>query len=142
MTAQQGAWQTACVRLVDYGRRHPAARRFAISPFVARPGYWLASVVGFVWAAAMSRGRIHRRRGVLVATGCPRWSFGRGGTTIGAVYLTRDATSDGVLDHEAVHRRQWRTYGLAFIPLYFAAGLDAHSNRFEIEAGLERGGYR
>lgn len=90
----------------------------------------------------MSRGRIHRRRGVLVATGCPRWSFGRGGTTIGAVYLTRDATSDGVLDHEAVHRRQWRTYGLAFIPLYFAAGLDAHSNRFEIEAGLERGGYR
>jgi hypothetical protein len=71
----------------------------------------------------------------------PRWSFGRGGTTIGAVYLTRDNHSPAVIEHEAVHRAQWRTYGLAFIPLYIAAGTDAHTNRFEIEAGLEAGGY-
>ena len=32
--------------------------------------------------------------------------------------------------------------GLAFIPLYLAAGQDARTNRFEVEAGLEKGGYR
>lgn len=135
-------WQSACQRFVSFGRRHPLLRRIALSPVVARPGYWVATAGGFVWGAAMSLGRLRARRGVIVASGCPRWSFGRGGTTIGAVYVTRDAVSDGVLDHEAVHRKQWRTYGLAFIPLYFAAGMDARTNRFEIEAGLERGGYR
>jgi hypothetical protein len=71
----------------------------------------------------------------------PAWGFGRGGTTIGAVYLTRDITSPRVLAHEAVHRRQWKHYGLSFIPLYVAAGRDALHNRFEIEAGLSDGGY-
>ena len=30
-----------------------------------------------------------------------------------------------MLEHEAVHRAQWRRYGLAFIPLYVDAGQDA-----------------
>jgi hypothetical protein len=81
------------------------------------------------------------RDGVIVTRGCPAWAFGRGGTTIGAVYLTRDNVSPAVLEHEAVHRAQWRRYGLAFIPLYIAAGADARTNRFEIEAGLTKGGY-
>ena len=34
-----------------------------------------------------------------------------------------------------------RAYGLCFIPLYIAAGADAHGNRFEVEAGLARGHY-
>ena len=46
-----------------------------------------------------------------------------------------------MLAHERVHVEQWRRYGLAFIPLYLAAGREATRNRFEIEAGLERGGY-
>ena len=78
---------------------------------------------------------------MIVCAGLPRFAFGRGGTTIGAAYLTRDNTADAVLEHEAVHRAQWKKYGLAFIPLYLAAGRDARHNRFEIEAGLEDGGY-
>ena len=84
---------------------------------------------------------IRDRGGVIVARKCPRWAFGRGGTTIGAVFLTHDRVSDDVLEHEAVHRAQWKRYGLAFIPLYIAAGVPAHTNRFEVEAGLKKGGY-
>ncbi len=71
----------------------------------------------------------------------PRWAFGRGGTTIGAIYLTRDADGPAVLAHERVHTTQWRRYGLAFAVLYVAAGALATTNRFEVEAGLEAGGY-
>jgi len=71
----------------------------------------------------------------------PQWAFGRGGTTVGAVYLTRENVSPSILEHEAVHRAQWKKYGLAMIPLYIAAGQNARTNRFEIEAGLRKGGY-
>ncbi|HRN29474.1 MAG TPA: Fe-S oxidoreductase [Terrimesophilobacter sp.] len=108
---------------------------------MARPGYWFATACGALWGGILSLGRVRRRGGVWVARGMPRWAFGRGGTTIGAFYLTRDAVSPDVLEHEAVHRAQWRRYGLALIPLYLAAGQDAIRNRFEIEAGLEKGGY-
>ena len=57
------------------------------------------------------------------------------------MFLTRDNLSPAVLEHEAVHKAQWARYGLALIPLYIAAGLDARTNRFEIEAGLRKGGY-
>ncbi len=66
--------------------------------------------------------------------GMPKWSFGRGGTTIGAIYLTHDNDSDDVIEHEAEHRAQWKRYGLWFIPLYVAAGTDAKTNRFEVGA--------
>jgi hypothetical protein len=134
--------ERVCLRLVRLGDGRPWLRRMAMSRIVARPGYWMATAGGLVWGGILSLGRLRRRGGVIVALRCPRWAFGRGGTTIGAVYLTHDQVTAGVLAHEAVHRAQWRRYGLAFIPLYFAAGLDATSNRFEIEAGLERGGYR
>lgn len=117
-------------------------RRLALHPLLAWPGYALATAAGLVWGGLLSGFRLQRRGGVIVAAGMPRWAFGRGGTTVGAVYLTRDAVSDRVLAHEAVHRAQWRRYGLALVPLYFAAGLDPLRNRFEIEAGLEAGGYR
>lgn len=116
-------------------------RAALLHPVVAMPGYWFATGAGLLWGGIMSRGRLSRRGGVIVARGCPRWSFGRGGTTVGAVYLTRDRLSDGVLAHEAVHRTQWRHYGLALIVLYLAAGQNPLSNRFEIEAGLARAGY-
>src|SRR5690554_1838075 len=117
-------------------------RAVLLHPVVARPGYWFATLAGLLWGGVLGRGRFSRSRGLIIARGCPRWAFGRGGTTVGAVYLTRDRLTPGVLEHEAVHRAQWRRYGLAFIPLYLAAGQDAHGNRFEIEAGLERAGYR
>jgi hypothetical protein len=116
-------------------------RAVLLSPVVARPGYWFATLCGLLWGVTLSLGRISPRGGVIVARKCPRWAFGRGGTTIGAVFLTHSALSPGVLAHEAVHRAQWKRYGLAFIPLYIAAGQTGTTNRFEIEAGLKRGGY-
>ena len=116
-------------------------RAVLLSPVIARPGYWFATASGFAWGAILSRFRISRQGGVIVARGMPTWAFGRGGTTIGAVYLTSTTVSDSVLEHEAVHRAQWRKYGLAFIPLYVMAGQNALTNRFEIEAGLKKGGY-
>ncbi|MBX3068275.1 MAG: Fe-S oxidoreductase [Microbacteriaceae bacterium] len=112
-----------------------------MSRFVALPGYWFATICGFIWGLVLSLGRISVLNGMLVARRCPRWAFGRGGTTIGAVFLTHNALSPEVIEHEKVHRAQWKRYGLAFIPLYVAAGQDGTKNRFEVEAGLKRGGY-
>jgi hypothetical protein len=128
-------------RITDAASRSSVLRAIVLHPVVARPGYWIATVAGYSWGFVMSRGHVREDHGIHVATGMPKWSFGRGGTTIGAVYLTRDNDSVPVLEHEAVHREQWRTYGLVFIPLYVAAGADARTNRFEVEAGLEKGGY-
>lgn len=122
-------------------RRTRWVRAVALSPLVARPGYWFATAAGVVWGGLLSRFRLRREGGVIVAPHCPTWSFGRGGTTIGAVYLTRDNISPAILEHEAVHRAQWKKYGLALIPLYIDAGRDARTNRFEVEAGLTKGGY-
>jgi hypothetical protein len=116
-------------------------RTTLLHPVVARPGYWFTTGAGLLWGSVLSLGRLTRYDGLIVARKCPRWAFGRGGTTIGAVYLTHDRITPGVLEHEAVHRAQWRRYGLSFIPLYVAAGQDPFGNRFEIEAGLERAGY-
>ena len=116
-------------------------RSIALCPVVARPGYWFATACGLVWGGLLSGFRLHREGGLIVAAHMPRWTFGRGGTTIGAVYLTCDNLSPAILEHEAVHRDQWRRYGLAFLPLYIDAGRDARANRFEIEAGLRKGGY-
>lgn len=129
-------------RAVDRLARNPVVRAVGLHPAIARPGYWVATAAGVTWGALLGGFRVSRRGGVIVCEGMPRWAFGRGGTTIGAAYLTRDNTRPEVLEHEAVHRAQWRRYGLAFIPLYFAAGLDGRTNRFEVEAGLEKGGYR
>lgn len=116
-------------------------RPVLLHPVVARPGYWFATAGALVWGGILSLGRLRRQDGLIVARNCPRWSFGRGGTTIGAVYLTADLTTPEVLEHEAVHRAQWRRYGLAFVVLYVAAGQNPLANRFEIEAGLEKAGY-
>jgi hypothetical protein len=128
--------------VVRAGRRIPGLRPLLLSPVVARPGHWLATAVGSCWGGVLGRFRMRRVGRLLVCQGMPRWSFGRGGTTIGAVYLTRDAVAPGVLKHEDVHRQQWKRYGLVFPLLYLAAGADPRTNRFEVEAGLARGGYR
>ena len=130
-----------CRRWEDATARRRWARRMLLSPVIARPGYWFATSCGLLWGTALSLGRIRAESGVIVAHRMPRWSFGRGGTTIGAVYLTCDNEATPVLEHEAVHRAQWKKYGLSFIPLYVAAGVEASTNRFEVEAGLEKGNY-
>ena len=60
---------------------------------------------------------------------------------VGGVVLSNRSLDDTVLEHEDVHRQQWRRYGLLFIPMYFAAGIDPLQYRFEIEADLVEGGY-
>ncbi|MBC7590459.1 MAG: hypothetical protein H7226_05365 [Salinibacterium sp.] len=117
------------------------SRPILLHPIVARPGYWFATACAWVWGGVLGRFRMRRVGHMIVASGLPKWAYGRGGTTVGAVYLTTDHTSPHVLEHEAVHRAQWRRYGLTFIPLYIEAGQDARCNRFEIEAGLAKGGY-
>jgi hypothetical protein len=115
-------------------------RRVLLWPVVARPGYWFATACAFLWGTVLLR-RLEHGEGIHYFSRLPRWAYGRGGTTIGAIYLTTDLTSPAVLQHEAVHKAQWRRYGLVFIPLYVAAGSPPLTNRFEIEAGLEKGGY-
>ena len=116
-------------------------RVVVLSPVVARPGYWFATLAGLLWGGILGLFHFSRQGGMIVAARMPKWAFGRGGTTIGGVYLTRDNISPSILEHEAVHKAQWRRYGLALIPLYVEAGRDARKNRFEIEAGLKKGGY-
>ncbi|WP_416351971.1 MULTISPECIES: Fe-S oxidoreductase [Subtercola] len=120
----------------------PALKSALIAPPLARAGFLYATLVGVVWGAVLSTGRIRRVNGLFVFTGVPQWAFSRGGSCIGGVYLTDTNAAATVLEHEAVHREQWMRYGLLFPLLYFRAGTDPLTNRFEIEAGLEKGGYR
>lgn len=122
------------------GRLRRSVAAAATWPPLTRPGYLLATGLALLWGRMLG-GRLHRDGPLLYVTGLPRWAFGRGGTTVGGVFLTRGATSPRVLAHEAIHREQWRRYGLLLIPLYLAAGRDPLRNRFEIEAGLIDGGY-
>lgn len=126
--------------VVRGGARIPGLRRLLLWAPVARPGYWFATACAWLWGRIL-RGRFRTGCGIRYVEGLPPWAYGRGGTTIGAIYLTTANTQPPVLEHEAVHVAQWRRYGLAFIPLYIAAGSAALTNRFEVEAGLEKGGY-
>ncbi|QAY74495.1 Fe-S oxidoreductase [Agromyces protaetiae] len=108
---------------------------------VSRAGYRFATAVGYVWGFLWSTGRVERRQGLFVFQGMPKWAFRRGGACVGGCYLTDHNVSDRVLGHEAVHKQQWLKYGMLFPFLYLAAGIDPLKNRFEIEAGLEAGGY-
>ncbi|TPX06684.1 hypothetical protein FJ656_00020 [Schumannella luteola] len=132
--------ERAAAALVRGAVAVPGLRRALLWPAVARPGYWFATGCAFVWGTVLI-GRHRSGHGLHIIQGLPRWAFGRGGTTIGAVYLTRDNVADRVLQHEAVHMRQWRHYGLSMPVLYLAAGFVARTNRFEVEAGLREGGY-
>lgn len=116
-------------------------RVFLDSP-ISRLGYLYASIVGFAWGLLWSTGCVERRGGLFVFRGMPGRTFGRGGSCVGACYLTDQNADDKVLEHEAVHKRQWQRYGMLFPFLYLLAGRDPLRNRFEIEAGLEKGGYR
>ena len=129
----------AATQVLDALRRVP--HLLVVDSGLSRLGYWYATAVGFFWGFLWSVGRVERRSGLWVFRGMPRSTFGRGGSCIGGCYLTHDNVSDQVLEHEAVHKRQWQRYGMLFPLLYLAAGRDALHNRFEIEAGLEKGGY-
>lgn len=133
MAARRSENNEVVVRLLN--------RIFLDSP-ISWLGYLYASAVGFAWGFLWSTGRVERRSGLFVFRGMPGIAFGRGGSCVGACYLTDRNVSDRVLEHEAVHKRQWQRYGMLFPFLYLLAGRNPLRNRFEIEAGLENGGYR
>jgi len=116
-------------------------RRILFDSPISRAGYLYATAVGLVWGSVWSTGRVERREGLFVFRGLPAWAFGRGGSCVGGCYLTNQNVSADVLEHEAVHKAQWQRYGMLFPLLYFIAGRDPLQNRYEIEAGLEKGGY-
>lgn len=118
-----------------------ASRQLLLDSPVSHAGYLYAQAVGLTWGTIWSTGRIEHHEGLTVFRGMPRWAFRRGGTCVGGCYLTDDNAGEAVLEHERVHRQQWRRYGMAFPLLYARAGRDPLHNRFEIQAGLEKGGY-
>ncbi|SKA86680.1 hypothetical protein SAMN06295879_0952 [Agreia bicolorata] len=119
-----------------------AVKSVVLAPPLARAGYLYATTVALLWGFTLSTGKVRRVDGLFVCEGMPKWAFSRGGSCVGGVYLTDTNTKPPVLEHEAVHRQQWKKYGMVFPVLYFLAGRNALTNRFEIEAGLEKGNYR
>ncbi|WP_309065149.1 Fe-S oxidoreductase [Microbacterium sp.] len=138
-----GDWRPAADRALARGRRlDRLIPAFLLRSPVSRLGYWWGTLVGFTWGLIWSTGTIERRLGLWVFRGMPSWTFGRGGTCVGGCYLTGDVhPSERILRHEAVHKQQWLRYGFLLPFLYLLAGRDPLRNRFEIEAGLEDGGY-
>ncbi len=116
-------------------------RRILYFPPLALAGYAYATGVGLVVGLLFSRRAPRRVDGLFVFTGLPAWAFRRGGTCVGGVYLTGTNDAAHVLRHEAVHRQQWKQYGMMFPLLYALAGQNPLTNHFEIEAGLEDGNY-
>lgn len=122
-----------------FDRRIPA---FLLRSPISLVGYWWGTAVGWIWGTMWSTGPVERRHGLWVFRGLPNWAFARGGVCVGGCFLTGDREpSEAVLRHEAVHKQQWLRYGILMPFLYLFAGRDALRNRFEIEAGLEDGGY-
>lgn len=136
-------WRVDAERILQRGRRFdrripPPLLRSPIS----RAGYWWGTAVGWLWGSLWSTGRVERIEGLWVFRGMPKWTFMRGGVCVGGCFLTGDAEpSAAILRHERVHKQQWLRYGFLMPLLYLFAGRDARRNRFEIEAGLEDGGY-
>lgn len=106
----------------------------------AGAGFAVATAGAKLWGRMLG-GSFRKHGDLTVVSDLPKWAFGRGGTCVGGVVLSNRELNDTVLEHEDVHRKQWRRYGLLFIPMYFAAGIDPLQNRFEIEADLVKGGY-
>jgi hypothetical protein len=136
-------WQATSRQAVERGRRlDRVIPGILLDSAVSRVGYWYGSTVGWLWGSLWSKGRVEKRDGLWIFSGMPRWAFPRGGVCAGGCFLTGDSpVSEGLLRHEAVHKRQWQRYGFLMPVLYTLAGRDPLRNRFEIEAGLEDGNY-
>lgn len=141
--APQRNWREIAELRVEHGRTLDRwIPSFLLDSPVSLAGAALATVFGFAWGALWSTGRAQREDGLIIFRGMPRWTHARGGVCVGSCFLTHRATEPrAVRDHERVHVRQWRRYGLLMPVLYLLAGRDPLRNRFEIEAGLTDGGY-
>ena len=136
-------WEQRAERALERGRRWDRwIPGILLESPLSRLGYLAGTAFGFVWGSLWSTGRVERRGGLWVFRGMPEATFGRGGVCVGGCFLTGTGSiDDRLLAHEAVHREQWRRYGMLMPLLYLFAGRDPLTNRFEIEAGLEDGRY-
>jgi len=95
---------------------------------------------------------------LVVCNGTPELPFGigRGGFTIGNYFFNKNSNCPvpGLYEHEYVHSKQWASIGRDYVRQYFTeeakaaaivrlkgGGETAWYNRFEVEAGLEKGCY-
>ena len=101
----------------------------------------VVSAVAVGYAAVFRDSSFRRDGDIVIASGLPQCAYPRGGVCVGRVFLTGPLPSRAVIAHEKRHVTQWYRYGALFPLLYAVAGRDALSNRLEIEAGLEDGGY-
>ena len=101
----------------------------------------VVSAVAVGYAAVFRDSSFRRDGDIVIASGLPQCAYPRGGVCVGRVFLTGPLPSRAVIAHEKRHVTQWYRYGALFPLLYAVAGRDALSNKFEIEAGLEDGGY-
>ena len=85
--AELGRAERAVGAVVRFGARVPGLRRFLLWPVVARPGYWFATACAWTWGRLLF-GRYASGHGIHYFSQLPAWAYGRGGTTIGAIYLT------------------------------------------------------
>ena len=80
----------------------PRSRRsggFLLDTPISRLGSLYATLVGLVWGSIWSTGPVSRRDGLFVFRGMPKWTFGRGGSCVGACYLTDQNVSSAVQQH-------------------------------------------
>ena len=117
------------------------AKEVLLDSPISRLGSSFATAVALTYGLPLSTGKVEKHNSLIVLRGLPKWAFKRGGMCVGRVYLTNQNASRRVLKHEEVHARQWQRYGMLFPLLYAFAGSNPLKNRFEIEAGLEDGGY-
>ncbi|MCC7365165.1 MAG: hypothetical protein IT303_12420 [Dehalococcoidia bacterium] len=123
------------VPVVD-GVAVPAARTVALTPF---------TVPALAWGVA-NGGTVEVRGSMFVVTGMDSGWGPRAGVTVGQVFLTnKEEVSDVLLAHESTHADQWAALGVLLPALYAAndalTGAAADQNVFEVDAGLEAGGY-
>lgn len=142
-TPRPGDWREIAELRLEHGRQTdrliPA---FLLDSPISGAGCLLATGFGWLWGTLWSTGEVERHGELFVFRGMPRWTHARGGVCVGRCFLTHGVSEDPrVLEHESIHLRQWRRYGLLMPLLYALAGRDPLRNRFEIEAGLEDGGY-
>jgi RHS repeat-associated protein len=129
-------------RWCDVCRRATRAFRQSVRNQINAP----ASGLAYVWARAHGgRCKWNNIRGITVCSGM-RGGYGRGGTTVGSVFMTGGRTDYASIRHEAKHANQWSWFGggLAFTVAYgieeYRSG-GGRRNRFERQAGLRDGCY-
>jgi RHS repeat-associated protein len=147
MSDLDGNWGWSWKDIRKFGR-NVAKRGYQAGRF-ARNMATGATGVGMVYAAVRgARCGFNRQELMFACTGARRFNT-RGGTTIGGVFVTHQATvSPQLMRHEGKHADQWAALGWAMPGMYVQqeisrriSGGSEGCNIFERAAGLKDGNY-